>query len=123
MSGLTFDAGALLALERGDARVRELLRLAGKVTVPAGVLAQVWRTGTGRQTPIAWLLADRDATEVVPLDEDEACAVGRRIGQCAHPDIVDVYVALCARRRGHRVVTSDPGDIARADPGLDIVPI
>jgi len=123
MTGVTLDSGALVALERGDGRIRELLRLAGRVTVPAGVLAQVWRTGTGRQTPLARLVADRDATEVVPLGELEACAVGRRIGQCAHPDMVDVHVALCARQRGERVVTSDPRDIARADPGLEIVPI
>ncbi len=123
MAGVTLDAGALLALERGDGRIRELLRIVQQVTVPAGVLAQVWRTGAGRQTPIARLIADRDATEVVPLDEDQACAVGRRIAQCAHPDIVDVHVALCARQRGQRVVTSDPDDIARADPGLEVVPI
>jgi predicted nucleic acid-binding protein len=123
MSGVTLDAGALVALERGDGRVRELLRLCGSVTIPAGVLAQVWRTGSGRQTPIARLIADRDATEVVPLDEEQACAVGRRIAHCAHPDIVDVHVALCARQRKQRVVTADPEDIARADPGLEIVPL
>lgn len=123
MTGFTLDAGALLALERGDGRIRELLRRAGRVAVPAGVLAQVWRTGSGRQTPIARLVADRDVTQVVSLDEEQACAVGRRIAQCAHPDIVDVHVALCARQRGDRVVTSDPADIARADPGLEIVPL
>lgn len=122
MSGVTLDAGALLALERGGGRLRELLRRVNRVCIPAGVLAQVWRTGTGRQVPLARLIADRDVVEVVALDEDEACAVGRRIAQCAHPDIVDVHVALCARLRGQTVVTSDPDDIARADPGLDIVP-
>jgi predicted nucleic acid-binding protein len=120
---VTFDAGALVAIERGDGRIRALLRLVDRDTLPSGVLAQVWRTGTGRQAPIARLISDRDATEIVGLDEDEARAVGRRIAQCAHPDIVDVHVALCARRRGQRVVTSDPEDIARADPGLQIVPL
>lgn len=123
MSGLTLDAGALLALERGDGRIRALLRLTDRVSIPAGVLARVWRTGSGRQTPIARLIADRDVTEVVALDEIEACAVGRRIAQCAHPDIVDVHVALCARVRGQRVVTSDPADISRVDPGIAIVAI
>ena len=122
-SGVTFDAGALVALERGDGRIRELLRLVARVSIPAGVLAQVWRTGSGRQAPIARLIADRDVSEVVALDEEEARAVGRRISQCAHPDVVDVHVALCARQRGQRVVTSDPAHIARADPGLEIVPI
>ena len=123
MTGLTLDAGALLALEQGNGRIRALLRLAQQISIPAGVLAQVWRTGAGRQVPIARLLADRDHTEVVALDEEEARAVGQRIAQCAHPDIVDVHVALCARLRGHRVITSDPRDIFRADPGLEIVPL
>ena len=44
VAGLTLDAGALLALERGDARVRALLRRASEVgtalDVPAGVVAR-----------------------------------------------------------------------------------
>jgi predicted nucleic acid-binding protein len=123
VSGVTLDAGALLALERGDGRMRAVLRLCDHVVIPASVLAQVWRTGSGRQVPIARLLADREVTEVVPLDELHACAVGRSIARCAHPDIVDVHVALCARQQGHRVITSDPEDIARVDPGLEIVPL
>jgi predicted nucleic acid-binding protein len=31
-----------------------------------------------------------------------------------------VHVALCARERGHAVVTSDHEDIARVDPSLVI---
>jgi hypothetical protein len=34
-----------------------------------------------------------------------------------------VHVALCARQRRQAIVTSDPAAIARADPGLEIVPI
>ena len=45
--GLTLDAGALIALERGDRRVVALLREAldrrVRICVPAGVVAQVWR--------------------------------------------------------------------------------
>jgi len=123
MSGVVLDAGALVALERGDGRVRALLRIVDRVTIPAGVLAQVWRTGTGRQTTLARLLTDRDVVEVVALDELQARAVGRRIAQCAHPDVVDVHVALCGRRTGHPVVTSDPEDIARADPGVEVIPL
>ena len=44
---LTLDAGALVAFERNDRSVRERIRAAlrdgRRVTVPAGVLAQVWR--------------------------------------------------------------------------------
>jgi hypothetical protein len=37
-------------------------------------------------------------------------------------DVVDVSVVVCARERGHPVVTSDPGDIAAIDPGLTLLP-
>ena len=47
VAGLTLDAGALLALERGDARVRALLRRASEVgtalDVPAGLVARAVR--------------------------------------------------------------------------------
>ena len=46
-SGITYDAGALIAAERGDVRVggihADALRRGVSPTVPAGVLAQVWR--------------------------------------------------------------------------------
>lgn len=43
---------------------------------------------------------------------------------CAHSghnDVIDVHVALCARERGHAVVTSDPGDISRIDPAIPVI--
>ncbi|MGH3822955.1 MAG: hypothetical protein ACRDRA_09010 [Pseudonocardiaceae bacterium] len=44
-SGLTLDAGALIAVERGDRRVRVLLdeteRAGWSIVVPVGPLAQV----------------------------------------------------------------------------------
>jgi len=50
VAGLTLDAGALIAYERGDRRIRRLLKIAfGRgvtPTIPAVVLAEVWR-GTG----------------------------------------------------------------------------
>jgi len=38
-----------------------------------------------------------------------------------HADTVDEHVALCAREREHAVVTSDPDDLARIDPGLPLI--
>jgi hypothetical protein len=50
VAGLTLDAGALIAYERGDTRVREILAVAyarGFVpTIPAIALAEVWRDDT-----------------------------------------------------------------------------
>ena len=59
VKGLTLDSGALISLERGDERVRALLRAAvdqqREVHVVVGVIVQVWRRGD-RQVRIARLL-------------------------------------------------------------------
>ena len=124
VGGLTLDAGALIALERGDPRVRALLRLVVQrglsLAIPAGVLAQVWRGGP-RASRIARLVKDRERAEVIAVDENEAYAVGEMARRSGHSDVVDVHVALCARRRGDRVVTSDPDDIKKVDPTLGLV--
>ena len=52
MSGVTFDAGGLIALDRDDRRVLALLARATerglRVTVPATALAQAIRNPAGR---------------------------------------------------------------------------
>lgn len=76
--GVTLDTGALLALERGDAFMRGILKRALeqdlRIHVPAGVIAQTWRGGP-RQARIARLLADPVVTVDV-LDDVTARAVG-----------------------------------------------
>jgi len=69
VSGVTLDAGALIAFERGR----------------------------------------RD----VDLILDRAVAT----------DVVDVSVVLCARVHRQVVVTSDPGDLLRIDPGMRVVAV
>lgn len=121
--GLTLDTGALIALQRGDERVRALLARAAHhqwpIAVPAGVIAQAWRGGP-RQARVARLLNDPDI-ETVALDDLTARAVGVLAGRCGHPDIVDVSVALCAAERGHAVVTSDPDDLTTVDENLTLL--
>ena len=123
VTGLTLDTGALLALERGDPRVRALLRRAVEnrvgLSIPAGVVARAWRGGP-RQARVARLLGD-PAVTVVPFDEVTARAVGLLCGRSGHPDIVDVHVALNARERGQAVVTSDPGDVRAVDASLRLI--
>lgn len=55
VTGLTLDTGALLALERGDARVRALLRRASEVgtalDVPAGLVARAVSRRVGARPP------------------------------------------------------------------------
>ncbi len=122
--GVTFDAGALIAIERGSPRMNALLRLVHEnklpVAVPAGVLAQAWRGGA-RQARIARLLA-AESVDVAALDELAARGIGVLCGASGTSDVVDASVVLCARARGHRaVVTSDPGDLRVLDSGLDLV--
>lgn len=123
VTGLTLDTGALLALERGDARVRALLRRASEagaaLDVPAGVVAQAWRGGP-RQARVARLLGD-PSVRVPPLEDVTARAVGLLCGRSGHSDIVDVHVALHAREQGQTVVTSDPDDLRAIDPSLRMV--
>lgn len=123
MSGATLDTGALIALERGSRRMIALIQLAqsegATLAVPAGVVAQAWRGGA-RQARVARLL-DAPITEVVPLDDLSARLVGVICGQVGVADVVDVSVVVCARERGHAVVTSDPEDLRAIDPKIELL--
>jgi hypothetical protein len=122
---VVLDAGALIAFERGDARMRalcrEALRTGGRLIVPSAVVAQVWRDGT-RQVPLRALLAG-STTEVPPLDRVLAEAAGILCGRTGTSDVVDASVVLTARRERAPVVTSDPDDLRRLDPTLVLVRI
>ena len=125
MSGLTLDAGALIAHERGDRRVELVLQdevaNLGRIAIPAGVLAQVFRDGS-RQARLGKLL-DLEATEIVPLDDIAARIIGRMCAVTGASDVVDASVVLCARMRRQLVVTSDRDDLLRFDPGLRVVEV
>lgn len=123
--GLTLDSGALIKLESGDEYVRALLAGAlaagSPLAVPAGVIAQTWR-GSPRMARIARLIGD-ETVEIVDLDAPMAKAVGLLSARCGHPDVVDVSVALCAAEREHAIVTTDPGDLTKVNPNLELVTI
>ena len=125
MSGLTLDAGALIAFERNDRAVVAIIARAYEqkirlVTV-AGVVAQVWRDGR-RQARLARLLGSQ-LIEIESLDDRRARAAGQLCGVAGTSDIVDASVVLCARARGHAVVTSDLDDLHRLDPSLRCIRI
>jgi predicted nucleic acid-binding protein len=123
--GITFDAGGLIGLDRDDRRVIVLLARAAearaRVTVPATALAQAIRR-PDRQVRLARLVR-QPTTDVVVLDRVDATHVGRLLAASGTADITDAHVVVCARRAGQRVVTSDPDDLRRLDPGLDVVAI
>jgi hypothetical protein len=119
-SAITFDTGALIAIEHRSKRMQALLDEIGRrgwyVAVPAGAVAQAWRNGQ-RQARIAALLGD-ERTEVIPLEDPAARAVGLLCGRSGHADVVDVSVAICARQRNLHVVSSDPDDLRAVDSTL-----
>lgn len=119
---VVLDAGALIAFERGDARVRalvrEALRTKARLVVPAAVVGQVWRGGA-RQVALRALL-DGPCTEVQSLDRLLAEAAGELCGRAGTSDVVDASVVLTARRERAKVVTSDPDDLLRLDPTLTL---
>lgn len=123
MSGLTLDAGALIAFERNDRAVVALLARALEVgfsiAVPAGVVGQAWRNGR-RQARLARLLG-ADRVEIEALDDQRAREAGQLCGVAGISDVIDASAVLCARRRGHRIVTSDPDDIRRLDSSLSLI--
>lgn len=125
MSGATLDSGALIAFERAKrvvvALVARALERGDTLAVPAGVVAQVWRNGA-RQVRLVRLLSS-EVTDVVILDDHTARAVGQLCGVAGTTDVVDASVVLCARQRGHKILTSDADDLWRIDPQIEVVSI
>jgi len=123
MAGLTLDAGALIAFDRNDRRVVALVARALEqgysLAVPAGVVGQVWRDGR-RQVRLARLLASAEV-EIEPLDDERARAAGQLCGVTSTADVIDASVVLCARRRAHRIATSDPDDILALDAKARVI--
>ena len=122
MAGLTLDAGALIAYERADPRIREILGTAfrrGLVpTVPAVALAEVWR-GDARDARVARLLK---ACSVEPLSEELARAAGRLRRETPGAGTVDACIAWGVRRRGDAIATSDIDDMRRLlGPGVTVL--
>lgn len=111
MAGLTFDTGALVALERRRQRMRRVLATAIRdnlrVSVPAVVIAEWWR---GRTDLADDVLA---AVDVEPMDEDLAKAAGEALAAVKRATAVDAIVMASAARRGDVVYTSDFDDLSR----------
>jgi len=123
--GATLDTAALIAIERGDRRLQALIDEASAagadIAVPAGVVAQAWRGSPG-QARLARFLALTTVT-TVPLDEPVARASGALCGRSGTSDVVDASIVICARARGHTVVTGAPDDLSTLDPALRLVHI
>lgn len=121
---IVFDAGALIALEKRDPRLRALLRELtrdDRILLPATVLAQVWRR-PAEQVALRSLVTSARA-ETVALDGALAEAVGVLLARTKTRDVVDASVVLIARRAGGTVFTSDPDDLRVLDPALPLITV
>ena len=124
-AGLVLDAGALIALDRGNKRIIALLDRAlaqGRAfRVPAGVVGQAWRDGRVQVTLARFLRSEE--VEVVPLDEQLARSCGELCGAANSSDLIDASVVILARERRDPIVTSDPNNLRRLDPSAQIIAV
>lgn len=124
---LLLDSGAFLAVERGDRDVVAMVkreRLAGRAPLShGGIVAQVWRGGSGRQAELARLLAGVD---VKSLDQELGKKAGLLLATSRTDDAIDAAL-ICLAVDGDDVLTSDLPDFRglaeAAGVHVDLVPV
>jgi len=113
VTALILDAGALVAVDRGDramiARLRAAQQHGLELRSNAMVIAQVWRDPHGRQAGLAQLLR---AVDVRAVDQRTGRDAGVLLGAANAGDAIDATVVLLAAP-GDRILTSDPADLTR----------
>ncbi|MES1209843.1 MAG: PIN domain-containing protein [Pseudomonadota bacterium] len=111
MTGLTFDTGALIALERRKLRMRQVLERARDrdqvITVPADVVAEWWRGATDIRRAIL------DSVDIEPLTLRLAQIAGEAMGAVPGATLVDAIVVASAASRGDVIYSSDVHDLER----------
>jgi len=109
--GLTFDTGALIALERRTQRIWDIYRTALQdavpVTVPVAVVLEWWR---GRTDVRERILA---GVRIEPLHTTLARAAGEALASVKTATPIDAVVMASAALRGDIVYTSDVSDLER----------
>ena len=122
--GITFDTGALVALERRTQRIWEIYRTAMHdlvtITVPVAVVIEWWR---GRTDAREKILA---GIRIEPLHVALAQAAGEALGAVKSASAVDAVVMASAALRGDVVYTADVGDLERLRshfPGVRVLAI
>lgn len=109
--GLTFDTGALIALERRSLRARAILERATelkvRITVPSAVVTEWWR---GRSDLRERIVA---AVRIEPLSERVAKLAGEALAAVRGSAAIDAIVMASAAQRGDIVYTTDVDDLQR----------
>ena len=107
---IVLDAGALIAIDKSDARVNAILaearRTGQQLRVPSGVVGQAWRGGS-RQAVLSRVLK---SVKEFPLDEKASRRAGELLKRSHTSDVIDASVVVLALS-GDVVLTSDPADI------------
>jgi len=110
-NGITFDTGALIALERRGQRARKILERATeqkvRITVPAAVITEWWSSRSDLRERI---LA---AVRVEPLSEGLAKVAGEALAVIKGATAIDAIVMASAALRGDVVYTTDVSDLAK----------
>jgi predicted nucleic acid-binding protein len=111
VSGLTFDTGMLIALERRAQRAwnvyREAMRRKVPITVPTAVLVEWWRGRTDARERI------RAGLRIEWLSDSLAERAGEALAAVRDATTVDAIVMASAASRGDVVYTGDVNDLER----------
>lgn len=110
-SGLTFDTGVLIALERRQQRAWHIYREARnrkvRITVPTPVIAEWWRGRTDAREHV------KSGLSIEWLSESTADLAGEALANVPKATVVDAIVMASAALRGDIVYTSDVDDLER----------
>jgi predicted nucleic acid-binding protein len=124
LTGITFDTGALIALERRRQRMKEIVERAlakdQPLTVPADVVGEWWRGRTDLRDSIL------ESVDVEPLTEALAKRAGEAIAAVSGATLIDAVVMASAASRGDIVYSSDVEDLERLRkyfPGVRVLRI
>jgi predicted nucleic acid-binding protein len=124
VTGITFDTGALIALERRRQRMRDIFEHAlatdQPITVPACVVGEWWRGRTDVREAIL------ESVDVEPLTEALARLAGEALGSVKGATLVDAVVMVSAASRGDIVYSSDVDDLERLRrhfPGVRVLAV
>ena len=109
--GITFDTGALIAIERRRVRMAQIYAVAVSlgvpVVAPAVVVAEWWRGRTDARDIIL------RGIRVEATDAELAKHAGAAIAAIRGATTIDAIVMASAARRGDVVYTSDVADLER----------
>jgi predicted nucleic acid-binding protein len=109
---ITFDTGALIALEGRSARMLRVVDAAvqgdKRITVPTVVVAEWWRGRPSKR--MAQLLA---SVELEPLSVQLAGIAGEALAAVRTATTIDAIVVASAAQRGDTIFTADVEDLDR----------